>query len=313
MTAAPPPIPAGDTFLPCPACGYDLRGAPTDRCPECGVAIDAEALRVSAIPWAHRRQIGRIRAYVRTVRQVAFGSAALTLEPARPQDPRDARAFHRVTGTIVAMAHLGLLALGLWVGDEGFAALAVDSPDPFRRALGRTELPAWTQDLYIPWSAGATMRPVIPLCLMFLAFHLTGVQHIVLRLPATAPIDQRRRARALSAYAAAPLVLLAFLPTLLYALLLLNKHAEAVHPDLSVVRPLRLGVALSGVTLVLYAVVATAVRVSRWLARSRHCGVARSLVGLLELAAWWLLGVIVFLGVLPWSTGFGWIVIDSLR
>ena len=31
--------------LPCPLCGYDLRGLPTGRCPECGHAFEPDALR----------------------------------------------------------------------------------------------------------------------------------------------------------------------------------------------------------------------------------------------------------------------------
>ena len=35
---------AGDELL-CPLCGYDLRGLPPGRCPECGHAFDPDALR----------------------------------------------------------------------------------------------------------------------------------------------------------------------------------------------------------------------------------------------------------------------------
>src|SRR5688500_10823675 len=95
--------PAGDTFLPCPACGYDLRGAPATRCPECGLQVDADLLRVSGIPWTHRRTMGRVRAYLRTLRLMTFGGEAVALEPARPQDPRDARSFHAVQGTLLTL------------------------------------------------------------------------------------------------------------------------------------------------------------------------------------------------------------------
>ena len=53
----------------CPACGYDLRATTSDHCSECGLAIDRDALQQSAIPWAHRRQIGRVRAYLKTLWQ----------------------------------------------------------------------------------------------------------------------------------------------------------------------------------------------------------------------------------------------------
>ena len=34
-----------DAALPCPLCGYDLRGLPAGRCPECGHGFDPDALR----------------------------------------------------------------------------------------------------------------------------------------------------------------------------------------------------------------------------------------------------------------------------
>jgi hypothetical protein len=311
-----PPISAGDTFLPCPACGYDLRGAPIDRCPECGVVVDADALRVSGIPWAHRRRVGRVRAYLRTVRQVSFGSAALALEPARPQDQRDARAFHRVTAALVVLALLGLFAIFIWVGGGGFAVLAFYPPNPLRR--GRPiELPLWTQDLYVPWSAGAIMWPVIPIGLILLAYHLTAVQRAVFRLPLTAPVDHRRRARALAAYAAGPLVLLVPAVLLMFGAAFIARAGFAVPTRLPLsqndARRTVVALMLTAGLITLYAVAATAVRVARWLMRSRHCGIGRALLGMLELAGLWLAGVVLFLGVLPWVAGFLFIVVDSLR
>ena len=37
-----------DTALPCPLCGYDLRGLPAGRCPECGHAFEPKELRREA-------------------------------------------------------------------------------------------------------------------------------------------------------------------------------------------------------------------------------------------------------------------------
>src|SRR5262249_31894858 len=33
----------------CPSCGYDLRAATNDRCPECGLVVDRQALVISNI------------------------------------------------------------------------------------------------------------------------------------------------------------------------------------------------------------------------------------------------------------------------
>src|SRR5690349_3794443 len=126
MSEAPSPITTQSVF--CPACGYDLRAKPAGPCPECGHVPDPEALRISGIPWAHRRRIGRVRAYLRTVRLVTFGGPALALEHARPQEPADARAFHRVHASLVAVMFLALLALAIASTRYGWAILAVQ-PD----------------------------------------------------------------------------------------------------------------------------------------------------------------------------------------
>ena len=57
----PPSIPTDDPTVGrfCPDCGYDLRGISSDRCPECGHAVDPTSLAISIIPWTHRRSLGR--------------------------------------------------------------------------------------------------------------------------------------------------------------------------------------------------------------------------------------------------------------
>jgi hypothetical protein len=314
--SATPPSQLDDPFARsavafCPGCGYDLRGVPDARCPECGLLPDPEALRVSGIPWAHRARVGRLRAYLRTVRLVTFGSEALALEPSRPQDLRDARAFRRVQASVVATVLLATLALALWVVGKGFAAFAVY---PDLRSFGGgpgTNLTSWSQDLAVPWSAGATIPPVIPLCLILFAFHLTGTQRVVLRLARSSPPAERLRARALAVYASSPLL---FLVPALVCLAVIAVLARAMEGGVErSVRTVQHAFALAAGLIVLFAAAATFIRVGRWLAKMRHCGPGRVLIGLLELAGLWVAGAIFLLGVLPWSIGFLWIVIDSLR
>ena len=79
----------------CPECGYDLRGTEhTDRCPECGTAIDRSAIAAeSRIPWVHRAAIGRLRAYRRTVWLATLRPRRLGAEAARPVSYAAARRF----------------------------------------------------------------------------------------------------------------------------------------------------------------------------------------------------------------------------
>jgi hypothetical protein len=116
--AAPPgaqsPSLSEDLF--CPECGYDLRGSASDRCPECGLAIDRAAMSVSRIPWVHRREIGRFRAYWRTTWMVMVRRRRLADEMNRPITISDARRFWLVT-VVLAWLPIAAWAVGLALGN----------------------------------------------------------------------------------------------------------------------------------------------------------------------------------------------------
>src|SRR4051794_26214577 len=87
--------------LHCPACGYDLRGiGQSPRCPECG-RPRAHPAEGSHIPWEHRRQIGRVRAYVRTAWLASVRPTHIARDAVdRQVDLAAARSFRRVTVVI---------------------------------------------------------------------------------------------------------------------------------------------------------------------------------------------------------------------
>lgn len=87
----------------CPACDYDLRGAASARCPECGLELSERDLHATMLPWAHRRRIGRVRAYLRTLRIVALRPAQLSQEAHRGLRLDDALRFRRVTVQLAAI------------------------------------------------------------------------------------------------------------------------------------------------------------------------------------------------------------------
>lgn len=96
-----------DAGLYCPACGYDLRGTTADRCSECGSAFDRATLRVSRLPWVHRRELGRIRAWRQTVWLVIRHPKTLAEEMAGPVDWPAASRFRWimvVLGTAIVAA-----------------------------------------------------------------------------------------------------------------------------------------------------------------------------------------------------------------
>src|SRR5688572_6299845 len=128
-----PPAAGGDDgdscAVLCPGCGYDLRGASRDRCSECGLEIDWNAVRASDIPWAHRRAIRRVRAFWKTVWYVTIDTRRIRQELARPQDARDAGWFRAWLTASVWVALVGGAALA--VGQVGLGAVAVLPFEPF--------------------------------------------------------------------------------------------------------------------------------------------------------------------------------------
>jgi hypothetical protein len=291
----------------CPGCGYDLRGATNDRCSECGLAIDRRAIRTSDIPWAHRRRIGRVKAFWRTVWYVTLDKRLIRHELARPQDRRDSGWFR---GWVAACVAVGLVAGAAFAaGQYGLGTLAIHQRD-FSRA-GRTPLPGYVQDLAVPWSAGITLVPAVPLYVIALGVYLTGVGRSAVRLKGYPP-EHRERARALMTYAAAPLAWLlpaALCHALALGFLQLEKPREGeVGPRAMWLTFELLAALLAGVALFSFFH-----RSGEWFTRSHHAGAGRFAAGVLELLGRSLLGLILLLGAVPWCIGLGWVVWDSFR
>lgn len=282
----------------CPGCGYDLRAATEDRCSECGLVIDRRRLRVSGFAWAHRERIGTLRAYARTVWGVTRDDTRLRHEAARVQDPADGRAFRRVTAGVVAATLLATWGWIMWE-NKGLGFLAY----PLWQGW-RTVAPDWYDDLVVSWSAGATMAWVVPVCLILLAVYLTGVQQAVFRA-GRMPQVYRRRVGAIAHYAAAPLAL--GLPSL--ALLAMAPAAGRGVGMAALALAVRVA---AGVT-AFAALAGSLVRVGQWVSRVRHAGFATGALAAMELLALWAWGVVLTLGLVPWSIGYSWIVIDSFR
>jgi hypothetical protein len=288
-------------LLLCPACGFDLRGTTSDRCGECGLEIDRAGLRVSNIPWAHRDRMGRVGAYLRTARRVAL-DRDVRYEAARPQEIRDGRAFARVTACAVAIALVGTFCAGVLA--RGHVALAVQ-PDVSYQT--RAPIDFHVLDLAVPWSAGAVIPGVLPVCLVAFAFWLTAAQRFAFRTPQVT--DERARAAvALSCYTTAPLLLL--LPAAAFCAGV--ARMIAISPTGLTLRDVA-GLSLGAAVFVIAALGLTLLRIAQWLARTRFCGPGRAILGAGEVVGLWLLGGLVLLGLAPWCVGFLRIAVDSLR
>jgi hypothetical protein len=222
----------------------------------------------------------------------------LRFEASKPHDLRDARRFRWIAAVIVACALIG--AFIDFIRIVGYAGLAIQASSivsPTPRFAPGTALPSWTADALVPWSAGATLRPTIPILLIVLAAYLTGAQQWLFRLR---DVSGRRQtaAAAIGFYSLAPLVVL--LPL-----------ALAASPFIATAESFR--VQLLAVALAAFALILHTLRIVQWSVRVRHGGIEHGLFAAVGFLATWVLGVILILGVLPWCVGFFWIVIDSYR
>jgi len=168
---------ADDLF--CPECGYSLRGLTSERCPECGLDLGFIEATESLIPWERRREIGRVRAYWRTVLLATFRPRRFCRAAYQDVSYRDAQLFRWLSiGHVIA----GLLAV------IGVVALLTDG----RLFEGPVEETGW-------WFVG-----LVGLCGVLALVALTGIPSYFFH-PRYLPVQRQNRAVALSYYACAPL------------------------------------------------------------------------------------------------------------
>jgi hypothetical protein len=176
----------------CIKCGYNQRGISTDRCPECGALRKDAPPSPVRIPWSHRRHVGVLRAYWRTVFLVIFRRRALCAEIEHPVSYSDARRFWALT---LAQAYLPFLA----------ATIAVF-------AAGRVS--GWWKDGFLYTVLFTIVYAPIPPAIAInvgIFLFLAGATALPSYFchPRQLPIEKQNRAIALSYYTAAPL---AFMP-----------------------------------------------------------------------------------------------------
>lgn len=306
--ASPPPPGAPQPPPPqeilCPACGYDLRGAPTDRCSECGVVLDRSLLGRSGFPWVYRETTGRFWAFLKTVWLVTIDSAALRFEQAKRQSPADAAVFRRWVSLLLAVALAGA-ATAITLGG-GLEDLVVEKPTPF--GLGRVApLPGYAQDLLVPWSAGIALPGAAYAYAVLLAAYIPGAAESVFRTRGMSP-DRQESTRAIARYTSAPLAWV--LPGTLGNVLLF----WADHGPQGNSLPTPLVVFINATFLLVWLGMGlTVFRTGQWKARVTREGYLMGFGAMAELLVRWAVGGAVLLCVVPWCAGFLWLVLDSFR
>ena len=313
---SPPAATPEPAELFCPQCGYSLRGIEAaPRCPECGLEIDREDFARSRIPWVYRRHIGRFVAYWRTVWLATLRPGRLAIESTKPVSYGDAQRFRLIT-CIVAVAPMVMLLVGMmfWYGSAGFFNLA--GPALFAEvmygAMGPTGwAPAWLLNVLVPWEAGATLPPVVPLALFAAAVLVTGVASYWFH-PRGLPVVRQNRAIALSHYACAPLFFLA-VPAGSFLLMAVLQRIAVDNPGTKAYGPLITlftVVGAVGVVAMAFLFMRSTLVLLRRTTGSTHLRVG---VAAVVLPVLWAACTLLALVGIPWVVGFLRLVITSLR
>lgn len=230
-------------YRPCGQCGYDLRASSSSRCPECGGDSTGDWSR-SILPWAHRRSIGRVSAYLRTAWIACAHPTALAADMIRPQLLLDARRF-RLATTLVAWVPGVTMVVGF--------GLARDGLDLKPRLMRRGVVPLWVELVMLLTLAGAWW--------MFLLC-AAGVQSYWFH-PKKLPMRLQNQAVALSYYTSAGWVLASLPLTGLAVLQVLFDLDQAGLIAPGVITLVRLATAMSAVVMLLVLLHSTMVLMHR--------------------------------------------------
>lgn len=136
--------PAEILELYCAECGYNLHGIQSSRCPECGHEFDRAAASTSPIPWMHRSEIGRVKAWWRTVWMATFNINALAGSVAALVPYADARRFWLINAALMLLPASTLLFLAT-------GQLVQAGPPP--SFANQTWAPG-VLDMLVPWLMG---------------------------------------------------------------------------------------------------------------------------------------------------------------
>ncbi|MEM1010723.1 MAG: hypothetical protein AAGI46_00730 [Planctomycetota bacterium] len=266
-----------DEPLPCPNCGYDLRGNASDVCPECGDAFDPARLAEAQIPWQERHEIGRVRAFVQTAWLVIRRPTRFARQATRPVRYRDARRFQFVCVLLAWLTIGPVSAWGLWNARDSYVS---GEPSPFMyysQPSGDTSSPS-------ALLADGSIVAAFLVGLFLWLFLTTGVASYFFQLPSLSTAI-RDRAIAASYYAAAPLALTPVAGVTVLAMLgVAYLGEEEIWPEL-IAMWLVVVLFTAAAVLVLVALLATATVPMRFLRRGLHASATRSIACLVTVVS----------------------------
>lgn len=278
---------ASDAELHCPECGYDLRATEAGRCPECGSAFDRAAMSQSRIAWEHRRSIGRMRAWWRTIWQATFRVKQLADSISAPVDGYAARRFWLINALLAYLPFSVLLA---FFGEEWREQAALDA-NGFLSLGG-----VWQMDLFMPIRSAYAIAGLSYVFSMVFVLTITAGQTYLLQM-APLPRESQNRAASLGLYASGAyigaavfasagsvVVLTILLP------MMVSSNADAAF-----------GAAAGALGVLFFG--AIWVGNLRLYRRVTRAGALRSLLIAIAMPGLWLLAGLLWLLVIPWCIG----------
>jgi hypothetical protein len=150
----------------CAGCGYDLRGLSSDRCPECGLTI--QATHEGVIPWERRKRIGYFSSFFLTLLAATFSPIQFARATNGPIDVRSAKLFRWIMRTSVVAPVEALL----------FYLSLNHVPNPLIVVMGvgqRSQALHW--EARFVWTVGARFWATLPVGFAISVILATGASH----------------------------------------------------------------------------------------------------------------------------------------
>lgn len=197
-----------DANLFCPGCQYNLRGIESDRCPECGIVVERGAIAAFSVPWECRREIGFLKAFLKTCALSIFRPGRLGDALVGPVRYRDAQQFRWIITLLLAVIVGYYLHNTIPPRQDPIESWLLRNTVPLERGYKVFNIPS---DLFALWITGIEARPLLGLIALLISISWTGIPSYVFQFRGD-DIRQENRAIALSYYSCVPLLAVLLTP-----------------------------------------------------------------------------------------------------